>query len=330
MSFMDKTMVGRFAKATIAWSGAFSAYLLVRVMVAIIQTLPLDMGRSLASATAWLAAGPLRIRQRTTDENIRRVFPDADEAARAALSRAMWQHLILMVCEIAWAQRRLHLTNWSEYVTFSDNRRMLNHMLQKRPLVGVTGHFGNFEIGGYVIGLMGFSTTTIARKLDNPFLHRWVETFRSAKGQHMVDKEGCAPRIDEHLKNGGMLSLLADQHAGDKGCWLPFLGVIASSHKALALFSLSASATMMVSYTIRRGSEPMQFEAGCVGIADPLFDEAGVCESVTTLTQWYNERLAVAIDRSVEQYWWLHRRWRTPPERVAKRIASVMREKSAA
>jgi len=299
----------------------FAAYCVVRLLVAVIQTLPLDMGQSFANAVAWLAAGPLKIRHRATEENLTRVFPNADPRERSALSRAMWQHLILMVCEIAWAQRRLHLTNWSDYMTFRDNRTILKSLLNDRPTVGVTGHFGNFEIGGYVLGLMGFSTTTIARKLDNPFLHRWVQRFRGAKGQVMVDKEGCAPLIDQHLKQGGVLSLLADQHAGDKGCWLPFMGVPASSHKALALFSLSSNAPMLVSYTIRKNGEPMQFESGCVGIADPLDDTAEVCQSVTTLTQWYNERLAVAIKLAPEQYWWLHRRWRQPPERVAKRLA---------
>ena len=45
-----------------------------------------------------------------------------------------------------------------------------------------------------------------------------------------------APLVDRHLQQAGTLSLLADQHAGDKGCWVDFLGVPASSHKALALF----------------------------------------------------------------------------------------------
>ena len=298
----------------------FLAYLLVRMLVAIIQTMPTDMGKSFASALAWLACVPLRIRRRITEENLLRIFPGASEQSRRELERQMWEHLLLMVCEIAWAQRRLHLTNWSEYVTFCNNRTLLRNLLTNRPAVGVTGHFGNFEIGGYALGLMGFSTTAIARKLDNPYLHRWVEGFRSAKGQQMVDKEGCASFIDQHLQNGGTLSLLADQHAGDKGCWVDFLGVPASCHKALALFSLSSDAPMMVSYTIRKDGHPMQFEAGCVSIADPVVDTE-ICASVTTLTTWYNEQLAIAIAKAPEQYWWLHRRWRQPPQRVLKRLA---------
>jgi KDO2-lipid IV(A) lauroyltransferase len=298
------------------------AYCAVRLLVAVIQTMPVDMGDSLCRGMARLASGPLKVRHRVTDENLRRVFPDADEASRRELAYRMWHHLLLMVCEIAWAQRRLHRSNWSRHVTFRGNRTMLKHMLSNRPTVLVTGHYGNFEIGGYISGLMGFTTLTIARQLDNRFLHRWVEQFRGAKGQQMVDKDGCAPVVERRLQEKGMLSLLADQHAGNKGCWVDFLGVPASCHKALALFALSSSAPMVVGAT-RRCGRPMQFELVCTGVADPIDDPDGVCNSVATLTQWYNERLAIAISQGVEQYWWLHRRWRTPPEKVAKRLSQA-------
>jgi KDO2-lipid IV(A) lauroyltransferase len=298
----------------------FFAYSIVRLLVAVIQTLPLDMGDSVCRGLAWLVSGPLKIRQNVTEENLKRIFPDADAESRQRLSFAMWHHLLLMVCEIAWAQRRLHRTNWSKHVAFRDNRLMLRYVLSDRPVVTVTGHFGNFEIGGYVSGLMGVSTLAIARQLDNSFLHRWVERFRGAKGQHIVDKEGCAGEVEQHLQDGGVLALLADQHAGPKGCWVEFLGVPASCHKALALFSLSSQAPMVVVSTRRVEGKPMQFECRSTGVADPLHDSEGVCASVTTLTNWYNDRLAIAIDEAVEQYWWLHRRWRTPPERVARRL----------
>ena len=318
---MIRPPVARTARGAAALGIEFAAYAAVRAVVAVVQTLPTDMGDRICRHLAWLAGEVLGIRRGTSDENISRVFPDEDAAGRHRLAAAMWHHLLLMVCEIAWAQRRLHRCNWHRHVRFRGNREMLERLLSPRPAVMVTGHFGNFELGGYVTGLMGIDTVTIARRLDNRFLHAWVERFRQAKGQRMVDKEGCAPIVDRHLRGGGTLSILADQHAGPKGCWVDFLGRAASCHKALALFTLSSDAPMLVAYTRRVGGRPMQFETGCVGIADPSDDPLGHCGSVTALTQWYNERLAEAIGLSVKQYWWLHRRWRQPPPRVAKRLA---------
>ncbi len=313
--------IGGLLRSLLASGGDFAAYSALRVLVAGIQTLPTDMGDSLCRVLARIASGPIKIRAGVTEQNLSRVFPAADAAMRQETTYQMWHSLLLTVCEIAWAPRRLHLCNWKQHVTFRQNRTMLKHLLGTRPTVLVTGHYGNFEVGGHVIGLMGLSTLSIARKLDNRFLHRWVERFRGAKGQMLIDKEGCANAVDRHLQQGGILSLLADQHAGHKGCWVNFLGVPASCHKALALFTLSAGAPMLVGATRRVDARPLRFEMSCFGIADPLDDKQQVCGSVQSLTKWYNDRLAKAIEQSVEQYWWLHRRWRNPPLRVAKRLS---------
>ena len=299
----------------------FAAYLAVRAFVAVVQTMPLDMGDACCRTFARWVTRYLRIRQRITDENLSRVFPESTPADRRRIEEAMWHSLMLMVCEVAWAQRRLHLTNWSQYVRFRNNQACLRFILSQRPTVSVTGHFGNFEIGGYTLGLMGCESTTIARRLDNRFLHAWVERFRSAKGQRLLDKEGCAAEVDRHLDEGGALAILADQHGGPKGCWTDFLGVPASCHKALALFSLGSGAPMLACYTRRLDRKPMQFESGVVDIADPFNDPDANCESVDSLTRWYNRQLAQVIGDSVEQYWWLHRRWREPPPKIAKRLA---------
>jgi len=290
-------------------------YGFVRALVAVIQVLPFDMADRFCGVMATLLTRFTSIRRKTLTENFDKIFPDSTKAQRAALTWAMWHHLLLMICEIAWAPRRLHLTNWTKHFRLRDNRVILRHLLSGRPTIMVTGHYGNFEICGYVVGLMGFPTVTIARRLDNGFLHDFLADFRGTHGQFMVDKDGCAPLIDRHLQSGGLVSLLADQHAGDRGCWVDFLGCEASCHKALALFSLTSNAPMVVGYT-RRIGRPMQFESGCQSAADPQNDVDGVCGGVRPLTQWYSDQLGATIAPAIEQYWWLHRRWRVKPSKA--------------
>ncbi|WP_404306551.1 lysophospholipid acyltransferase family protein [Neorhodopirellula lusitana] len=303
----------------------FTAYCLVRGLVAVIQILPLDMGDHLCRGLAWMLSGPLPVRRKVIENTLNQIFPGLDDDRKHQLTLSMWHHLMLMVCEVAWAQRRLHRANWQDHVSFRGNRGMLQASFSERPAVMVSGHFGHFEIGSYTMGLMGLRTLAIARTLDNRFLHRWVERFRGAKGQEIVDKNGCAPIVDSHLRHGGTLSLLADQHAGEKGLWVNFCGVPASCHKALALFSLANDAPMLAVFTRRINGRPMQFESTLLATADPRPDANGNvdpnCESVETLTNWYCRQLEIMIDLAPEQYWWLHRRWRTPSARAAKRIA---------
>jgi KDO2-lipid IV(A) lauroyltransferase len=221
-----------------------------------------------------------------------------------------------MVAEIAHAYRKIHETSFHRYVSFTDKPRLVRYLLDPRATVLVTGHYGNFEVAGYVLGMFGFPSFTIARVLDNPHLNRFVNRFRGSTGQYILPKQGCAPQVEAVLAAGGTLSLLGDQHAGDRGCWVDFLGRPASCHKAVALFTLTSGAPQIVCY-LRRKSGPLQFEIGVVDVADPATWD-GKLAGVKPLTRWYNEKLEAMILEAPEQYWWVHRRWKGQPPRRRK------------
>ena len=277
---------------------------------------------------AVVACDVVRLRYSVVDDNIGHVFPDWDRATRHRFIRRMWEHLFLMVAEVAQVRRCIHETSFDRYVTFVNKPLLVRYLLDARPTVLVTGHYGNFEVAGYVLGMFGFPSFTIARRLDNPFLDRFVNKFRGSTGQFILPKQGCAPQVEAILRSGGTLSLLGDQHAGDKGCWVEFLGRPASCHKAVALFTLSSGAPQLVCY-VRRTGRPMHFEVGVVGVADPETWDTGLA-GVKPLTRWYNERLEEMILAAPEQYWWVHRRWKgQPPARQRKKDAAADDTKAA-
>jgi len=290
-------------------------YLAVRMLVCMVQILSPKQCAGVARFLAWLMADVFRMRRRTCLENLSAVFPDMSATEQQSVIRKMWYHLIMMGCEVVLAPRKVHLTNWRKYVHIRDKKEMTRLLIGYRPLVGVSGHFGNFEMAGYVTGLLGMPSYTVARALDNPWLNTFVNRFRELNGQYLLPKDGSASQVQEILDEGRILTILGDQHAGTKGCWVEFLGRPAACHKAVALFTLNGKAPMMVSYC-RHLDEPLQFEIGCMGVADPL-DLPDSLQDVKSLTQWYNDRLGDAIRLAPEQYWWLHRRWRDKPVRRA-------------
>lgn len=294
------------------------AYLCVRMFICVIQSMRLESCHVVARWLAVVACDVVPVRRRVVDENLKHVFPELSAHERRRLARQMWEHLFLMVCEIAHIPRKIHETNWRQHIHLKNNRAMVGYLLDDRPTVVVSGHFGNFELASYSLGLLGFPSYSIARRLDNPYLHDFVNQFRSANGQFILPKDGSGNKVNEVLKAGGTLALLGDQHAGQKGCWVDFLGRPAPCHKALAVFTLSGRAPLLVSYARRLG-HPLQFEIGLVDYVDPeyLDDSLG---GVRPLTQWYNHMLEKVIRESPEQYWWVHRRWKgEPPQRKSRR-----------
>ncbi|MEX0611377.1 MAG: lysophospholipid acyltransferase family protein [Pirellulales bacterium] len=297
----------------------FGVYVFVRALIALVQAVPIAACETGAEVLATLSTSLLGIRRRVVEGNLCQAFPNLTSAERRAITWQMWRHLFLMMAEIAHTPRKIHETNWKEHSHIVNQELFVRTLLSGRPLVLISAHYGNFELGGYLMGLFGFPTYTVARALDNPYLDRFVNDFRGRTGQYMLSKKGSSDEIQQVLARGGILTLLGDQHAGKKACWVNFFGRPASTHKAVALFSLGNDAPTMVSYA-RRLDRPLHYEVGPEAICDPC-DPDFQLGSIPLLAQWYTDHLENLIRRSPEQYWWLHRRWKgKPPARTRRAV----------
>lgn len=287
-------------------------YLTVRVLVCVIQAVPLRCCHQFARFIAGLAWRLFRFRRQLIEDNLLHAFPTMTKQQRELIGLGMWTHLVLLVCEIAHTARKVHRTNWRQHISLSGERELVTMLLEARPLVLLSGHFGNFELAGYAAGLYGFANHTIARPLDNPYLNRFIGGFRRLNGQYMLPKQGSSLDIQQLLADNGTLAILGDQYAGPKGCWVDFLGRPASYHKSIGLFSLTNNAPLATCYARRLG-EPLRFEIGLASVFDPT-SPASVTPDLAGITQWYNDVLETVVRRDAEQYWWVHRRWKgTPP-----------------
>jgi KDO2-lipid IV(A) lauroyltransferase len=225
----------------------------------------------------------------------------------------MWEHLFLLVLEVAHAPRKIHETNWRDFVELGNEDELVRLLMDDRPLLVVAAHLGNFEVGGYVLGILGYPTYTVARTLDNPYLDQFLNQFRAKTGQRIIPKNGGYDQIVEVLAHGGTMTFLADQYAGPKGCWVEFFGRPASAHKAIALLALDNNAQNSVS-AARRLDRPMHFELANYAVADPHKAGSSV-GTIRDLTQWYTTRLEELVRQTPDQYWWLHRRWKDTREK---------------
>ncbi|HEX4414013.1 MAG TPA: lysophospholipid acyltransferase family protein [Lacipirellulaceae bacterium] len=302
----------------------FAVYLFIRGAIVVIQALPLSACERGAEILATLFANIVRLRGSVVDKNLRIAFPGMTSEERDEVTWQMWRHLILMIAEIAQTPRKVHETNWREHSHIVNQEQFVRTLLSGRPLVLISGHFGNFELGGYLMGLFGFPTYTVARTLDNRFLDRFVNDFRGRTGQFMLPKKGSGEDIQRLLENNGILTLLGDQAAGDKQCWVDFFGKPASTHKAVSVFSLTNNAPTMVSYARRVGG-PLHYEVGPAAICDPQ-DPNFEFGSIPLLAQWYTDHLERLVRESPDQYWWVHRRWKGEPPARKKRDLESKRE----
>ena len=294
----------------------FAAYAAVRTLICIVQALPRSTCERWARRLSGILANRVKIRHSVVRENLTIAFPDFTDEQRRETERGMWEHLLLMVVEIAHANRVIHKTTWRRHLRIHGMEEMVRLLWLERPKVILSGHYGNFELAAYLFGLFGFRIFSVARELDNPLLDRFVTRFRESRGQRILPKKGSAPDVAIVMEENGAIGLLGDQAAGAKGAWVDFFGRPASVHKAIGVFAMSAAAPVLVCSATRRGGL-FDYDLRLDGVLDPAAGGADA-EDIRALSQWYTRLLEQAIRREPAQYWWVHRRWRGEPPAAKK------------
>jgi KDO2-lipid IV(A) lauroyltransferase len=297
----------------------FAVYLAVRLVVCLIQMLSFGQACTFAAGLAWLAYHINRRHRLVALDNLEHAFPGQYTAAeRDAMVRSVYRHFCTLLIEIIHLPRRFHVTNWKDFLALENAPAAVECLLSDRPLLVVTGHFGNWEIAGYSLSMLGFSSHAIARPLDNPYLDQYLRSFRERTGQKILAKHGDFNKMQAILAGGGVLATLGDQDAGQRGLFVDFFGRPASTHKAAALLALEYRVPMVVAAAVRIGKRFKMI------VADAIFPEEyeGRPNAVREMTQRFTSDLEKMIRRYPEQYFWLHRRWKHEPPKPRRQTAA--------
>jgi len=299
----------------------FCEYVFFCTVVFTLRCLPVRSVRRIADAHAWFLhrVVPQRLtRYSVAAQNIRCAFgDDVSEADVDRITYGMWRHLFRMVCEIIQLERRFRLYNCTDVIRFHQRNECIQAVATGRPVLFLGGHFGNWEISVNTFGHFDFPMGVVARDLDNPWLHSWFKRFRESTGNWTISKSGASTQLVEELSAGCSVSLLCDQDAGPRGVFVDFFGKPASTFKSIALLALQYDAIIVVGGAWRLpdheqyNSRWTQFELTTEDIIDSR--DFTTADAVVRITQKFTTALESLIRRAPEQYFWVHRRWKSAP-----------------
>jgi Kdo2-lipid IVA lauroyltransferase/acyltransferase len=291
----------------------YLVYLLVRIVVAFAQILTMEQAYALARFLGWIIYKVDKRHRTVGIENLVQAFGDRyTEHERLKIVQEVYVHFCSMLMEILHTPRKLHLTNWRDHVELVGYVPLMEHWLTaERPMIFLTGHYGNWEVAGYLFGMYGFPTVSVARNLDNPYLDRYLRSFRERTGQALIPKTGGFDQMVEVLQKNEVLCFLADQDAGQRGLYVDFFGRQASTHKAIALLAIEHKAPVVVGVARRIG--PYRYEIRCEDFIDPI-TMSGTADDIRQVTQRFTSALERLIRQDPTQYLWLHRRWKHQPK----------------
>src|SRR5438445_12332641 len=175
-----------------------------------------------------------------------------------------------------------------------------------RPIVFILSHIGNWELQAQMFpAAIGYvRNSTIYQPLKNRYIDKHVRKLRGLAGVELFDRNEGFHKPIELLREGGGVGILADQHAGDQGLWVPFFGKLASTTSLPALLAKRTGAAVLGTAVYTDG--PGRWRMVLADRIDAPRD------SVQAITAKANELLEKQIRAAPEDGFWLHNRWKTP------------------
>jgi KDO2-lipid IV(A) lauroyltransferase len=256
------------------------------------------------------------------ETQLARAFPDRGADWVSETARASFEHVGRELLSLPLLRRRGLPEVRRRVVAFEGLPSLRAAVEAGRGVVVVSAHFGNWELAGSALVTFGFPVDAVMQSLKNPLLTRYVREMRERLGMGLIDRVDAWDRLMESLAAGRLIAVVADQDARERGVFVPFFGRPASTHRAPALLALRAGAPFFVGGAHRIG--PRRYQIWIERLEPP--GGCGVREQVLELTRRWTGELERRVRVSPEQYFWHHRRWKTPPPGTARESAGITRE----
>jgi KDO2-lipid IV(A) lauroyltransferase len=293
---------------------AWVPYLILRAFVGIVRLLGVRI-------SLWIAAGIGRVfffldlkHRRRALEHLLIAFPEWDQSLRVAVARRSFANLVQLAVEIIFTPAKIHQGNYQRHLQRKNPEPGLSMLRERRPMLLVSGHFGNWEALGYLLAVEGHAITAVARPLDHDKINAWLVGQRTARGMAVIEKfDDANSKIMTALQSNRAVGFIADQNGGDLGVYVPFFGRLASTSKAVGLLAQQFKVPVLVGSACRVERYGLRYEIELIDVIQPE-EWSDHPDPMYYITARYVRAIETAVRARPEQYMWMHRRWKSRPK----------------
>jgi KDO2-lipid IV(A) lauroyltransferase len=288
----------------------YAEYAALRTMLFFLRILPLSFVHWLARCLGTFAFDVVRIRRRVTLANLRAALGGHYiERQLVGIARSCYRNFACTFFEFALTPHK-STDDLTRFMTVTPREPIAEAAALEKGIVYLTGHTGNWELLGAVMGQIDRSVKILVGDQKNLLVDRYAKRQRAKMGMEMIEIGSSMREVMRTLKRDGRVALVADQDGGPDGIFLDFLGRPASYQVGPARFAYRTGAPIVIGLARRLGGG--RHEAR---LYPPIIPDRSRPEEEETrriLTE-YTRILEDFIRRHPDQWFWMHRRWKTRP-----------------
>lgn len=280
--------------------------LLARFGLLVVPILPRGVIRVLASLAGHMAYTFSRKLRKITLANLDIAFGDTlTMVDKQRIGIQTFCTTALVILDLFWFAR--HTTGrMMKYITLDSSIR---EYLGPTPVIGVTAHFGNWELFSRAFAANGLGYVAVVAPLANLEVDRLFNKVRNMPGIEFVQKQGAIKALLKSLRHNKRVGLLLDQNTRPEegGVFVDFFGLPAPLSNAAAVLSERTGAPVVTGFCLARRNGTYHLYA--LPLLKPR-KELSTEKNVSEITQTIANSFESEIRKHPEQWLWMYKRWK--------------------
>ncbi len=237
--------------------------------------------------------------------------PEVGETQRKSIIRGVFFNLGRLLAEFSQVPK-LDRGNIEQVVLYDGFENYAASVQRGKGTLFLTAHFGAWELCPVAHAVYGHPLKFIIRPIDNPFVDRLVNGYRTRSGNEIIAKKDSLREIVKTLRANGSIGILIDQNTTlDAGVFADFFNIPACTTTSLATIALRTGATVVPGVLIwddRLQKHRLRFEPPV-----ELIQTGDWKSDIVRNTAAFNQVLEKLVRKHPDQWLWVHRRWKTRP-----------------
>jgi KDO2-lipid IV(A) lauroyltransferase len=244
--------------------------------------------------------------------NLAMVFPEKSEAERARILRGVFASLGRQLAELCQFPKYTP-ENIDEVVTYEGLENYERAYARRKGVLFLTAHFGGWELSAFAHSLHGHWLHIVMRPMDNQYLDRLLQNYRTMHGNKTVAKDDFVRGLLAAMKAGETVGILMDTNmTPPQGIFVDFFGIPACTASGLARIALRTDAAVVPGFTIwdpALRKYRLRFDP-----ALELIRSGDLEADIAANTQLFTRVIEEYVRKYPDQWLWVHRRWKTRPD----------------
>jgi KDO2-lipid IV(A) lauroyltransferase len=250
----------------------------------------------------------VKSRRKIAQRNIELCFPDksADEQAQIVKRNIENTGIALLETSIAWWWPAWRLRSLAKV---TGKEHIEKAQAQGKGVLLLVAHTLHLEIDGRIFGMLCEEAVGFYRPHSNPLMEYFQYHGRCKANKYMIGKRNVRGLI-EALDEGEVCFYLPDQDYGRNRCeFVPFFAVAQTATTTGTLLFAEQANCELIPIVTKRLPGGQGYEMQIL----PPFENmpsGNDAADVTRINQWVEKAVLMQID----QYMWVHRRFKTHPD----------------